>query len=1282
MRFIENGPTIPDELLDARDRGQVVFFCGSGVSVGAGLPDFFGLAEAAIRHLGAPDGSDACKVLKKAREIGNELTVTGLISADRVFDLLEREFTPDDIRGAVATCLAPRPDADLSAHRTLLRLARTPESRTQLVTTNFDRLFEKCGAKLATYQHPRLPGLSRHEILDGIVYLHGRVTNDYVGADGDGFVLSSSDFGYAYLSEGWATQFFRDVVRRYSVVFIGYSADDPPIHYLLEGFHRVGESTHGIYALQSEASEEVVKRWQYKGVEAIPYSGENGHSTLWKTLEQWAQRADDPDAWRRTAIHLAMDGPERLQPYQRGQLAHIVSTYEGVREFAGQKPPAEWLCVFDPQCRYGNPGRSDWSNSDSSVIDPFVLYGLDRDETPERTGEDNANRTRTTPADAWDAFAVNTLDRQDSSNRDSASLRGYYAGRVPQLPKRLDCLAKWIADVANQPAAVWWAARQKSLHPGIQSGIEWAIRHLHEKTITPAVLKSWRYLLEARRHIDESEREFLGKWYELKSEIDREGWSVAAIRQFTTITRPYVTADPALLSEPAPPTGDSELRLSDLVRLQVECPVPPDGADIPDEWLDPVIRGLRKNLELAVQLHEELEERLWIHTSPIILDDRPDIDHFQREHGLSGCVIQFASLFERLAKTDATKARSEYAAWPTNDDTVFCWLRLWAGGNLKLATPHAFCQVVRHLSDDAFWDSYHQRDLLLALAERWKELSKRSRKQLENRLLAGPAKRDTNEDPSYQERSAWHTLQCLRWLADNGCEFSFDVEQEITRLRSVSPKWEPECAKHAADSLEMRGGWVSTNTEHAALLCEPITSILPRALTLSGRAEDDALEERDPFAGLCVERPIRAIRGLNHAARKNDYPDWAWRKFLHSAGREKDKPRLSALVAERLSRIPDEAFVRLLPPTTSWLKKVTKSLSKHYPNSFDRVTSRLIDVLSIEPSSGRSNIAGTDRGRDWVMEAINSPAGQLAETIFSDSRLEAINDPIDPSATWLRQLASLLALNDDPRRHAITIVSRRLGWLHRIAADWADRNILSILDAGDEEDRESFWDGFLSNPHVRSPALYLRLKPGLLALAQRRGSPRDAHLQSLAEILLSGWITRNGDSAERLISNNEFRDSLLHGGDGLRSHTLWQIERRLRNKQQNSRNDWSPLTLELLQDVWPRQRVVKNPTMSARLCELLISSTDTFSALVDTVLPLLTRITRDIGLHFYLQSGRNNIIKAHPQRLLTLLYAILPDEVTDWPYGIWDTLEQIVAVENSLLSDAQFRELRRRWNSR
>ncbi len=63
MRFFQNGPSIPDDLLNARDKGRVVFFCGAGVSrARAELSDFFELAEAVIRRLGVPADSAAKKI--------------------------------------------------------------------------------------------------------------------------------------------------------------------------------------------------------------------------------------------------------------------------------------------------------------------------------------------------------------------------------------------------------------------------------------------------------------------------------------------------------------------------------------------------------------------------------------------------------------------------------------------------------------------------------------------------------------------------------------------------------------------------------------------------------------------------------------------------------------------------------------------------------------------------------------------------------------------------------------------------------------------------------------------------------------------------------------------------------------------------------------------------------------------------------------------------------------------------------------------------------------------
>jgi hypothetical protein len=322
MRFFVEGPWIPAELLVARDDGRVVFFCGAGVSrARAGLPDFFGLAQKVTETLGVSSGSPAKKLIEEACEIESRTGLTGLISADRIFGLLERDFLVKDIQAAVAQALRPSPTADLSAHRIILDLARGSDGKVRLVTTNFDLLFESCDSTLPSWRPPRLPDPQHHEDFEGIIHLHGRVDDNYIGSNGDGFVLSSSEFGRAYLSDAWATQFIRSILDRYFVVFVGYTADDPPVQYLLEALNRSLGSRAGVYAFQSGSStNDAESRWLHKGLQANAYNDEENHKALWDTLAAWAVRAQNPDAWYENTIQLAYKGPESLLPHERGQI--------------------------------------------------------------------------------------------------------------------------------------------------------------------------------------------------------------------------------------------------------------------------------------------------------------------------------------------------------------------------------------------------------------------------------------------------------------------------------------------------------------------------------------------------------------------------------------------------------------------------------------------------------------------------------------------------------------------------------------------------------------------------------------------------------------------------------------------------------------------------------------------------------------------------------------------------------------------------------------------------
>lgn len=1281
MRFIENGPSIPDELLIARDQGRVVFFCGAGVSrAKAGLPDFFGLAEKVTNKLGVTADSPALKILDEARRIESRTGVAGLISADRIFGLLERDFLTRDIQAAVASALKPDGSSDLSAHNTLLDLATTREGIVRLVTTNFDRLFEDCGRNLPSWHPPRLPDPSRAEDMHGIVYLHGKVMPDYGGAEGDGFVLSSSEFGRAYLSDGWATSFFRKIIERYVVVFLGYAADDPPVHYLLEALNKTAGRLEGVYAFQSGNTEDATSRWFHKGVEAIPYGESDGHSSLWRTLEAWAHRSRNPDQWHTEVIDKAKNGPAGLLPHERGQVAHVVSTIEGLKKFSegDEPPPAEWLCVFDPDRRYTKPGRSGDYQEPGPYVDPFDLYCIDSDTPPGKVDPEDYNTKREVPTGSWNAFAPNRFDRHNLRDDNFSSLRGHWASNIPRLPSRLGQMGVWISKVAGQPAAVWWAVRQHSLHPYIRSQIRWGLERSNQ-SIALEVRKAWRYLFE---HWEQDGGESRRDWYELEAEIVKDGWSRGVVRKYAVYSRPHLKVEHNLWGNAKPPDLSEETSFRKLIRLDVVYPDSAKNIDIPDEWAASVVAELRKNLEIALELETEIGGYGLDYINPIVAVDSQDGDQHGRSHGLSGAVISFSSVFERLMQIDLQTAKREFSKWINDDGTIFALLRIWAASKPELVPDDQFGVVIADVSDKAFWNSRHARDLLLTLSSRWNSLSIDTRIKIENRLLNGPTRWDREEVEHFKERHAWEIVNRLTWLSRNGCELQLDLKVETERLRASAPNWRPEYAEKAADSFETRGGWVKTETEHSALLAEPLASTLLKARELSGRRVD-VLVEHDPFAGLSADHPVRAFAALRMAAKQNDFPEWAWRTFLNSEARKSDKPKFVALIAEQLVRYSEDAIATFIRPATDWFLKISKVLAVQYPASFDRVMNTFIRTLATKPQNSASSIVRGNKEPDWTMEAINAPTGNVAQALSNHQSLEGLKIDEGFSPDWLGYVNALLALAGDMRRHALVICTHHLDWFYAIDPEWSEKNLLSFLESDDLEDRHAFWGGFFWGARVPNQKLYMRLKPYLLQLAKQGGITRRGHGEVLSGIILAGWGSFMEATSERCISSDELRDVLVHTDDEFRSRMLWQVERWSSETGDKAESNWASLLPVLLKDVWPRQKSVKSPTISARLCDLAFSNDDQFPILAEIVLPLLTKIGH--GHHMMLpnlRQSKDNIVDLYPRHTLSLLYAVLPDDVTAWPYGIEDTLMRIGEAESKLNTDKRYIELKRIWDSR
>lgn len=1263
MRFLADGVDIPDRLLWAHDEGRVVFFCGAGVSMGPNrLPGFVGLTQSVLADLRATAEDEAQLLFERIKAFDGQSELDGLITADRVFQLMEKSFTKPDINRAVAAALKPADDFDLSAHKTLLKLSRLPSGQTRLVTTNFDRLFEKANSKLRSSTRSSLPRIEYENVDWGIVHVHGCVSPNYAGPTSDGFVLSSSEFGNAYLSAGWARDFVSQILSSYVAVFIGYRADDPPIRYLLEGLQIEGGAPNDIFAFQASVNGQEALAWEEKGVVPIlyPKSGEHSHNTLWKSLEAWSTRAADPDRWRKRALNFARKEPATLKAHERGIVAHLVTSTGGARAFSrmSPKPPSEWLCVFDQRIRFGEPKPIDGPFTDSKVIDPFSVYNIDSDPPPIEPNDKFAPKQARIPRAVWSALEPTDEDRIGLEDYQIPCLRGHRSSEAARLPLRLSYLANWIANSAKEPACVWWAGRQEHIHKEILDAVPHRFTDATMSSVIKCIWQAWQEIMEYHDMGGVRSNDI----YSIHHEIGRSSWHPTTVRNYAEAWTPKLTQSMWQLSS-IPPNKASRKRLVSYEPQYIQVANSP--LEVPDAYLKPLLRHLSIALEKVCDLENRYSGGDQAFCSIEQDDDREGYDA-DRNHSLSGHVLHFVSLFRRLADIDPSAAFDLIQLWP-DKDLLFRRLKIWGLGNLSIAPATEFASLLYGISKEDFWPFHGNRDLLLGLARRWADLSDAERLKLERRIKHGPPRRGHLSTEENRKYSAHQRLRRLIWMHEQGCTFSFDIHRYKATLLADCPGWKDEWAESAAESHDGRSGMVKTEADWAALRNTPIERILEE-VAKHEKGGDGFLTDYRPFVGLSDDVPLRALAALNHARKIGESASKYWSSFLGREARRDDSIRFKVLIAGRLSQLSDDDFDAISNTASRWYRDNGADVNAGSAIIFERLWSAFLNILRIEGRAAMSSLVRSGDRIDWSSEAINSTAGHLAELLMNHPPLATMqtSDEFDPG--WLNKVEQLLNLPGDPARYALVTYCFRVGWFHAHAAEWTEQNLLSPLNADPSSPNYQACIAALMRNPIPSANLFVFLKPHLLKMVSQTQFTENQHVQTLSGFLLAGWHSIN-DDGHRYVSNEQLEEALLYSSEAFRRALLWHL------KRWSEGDEWQGAVHDILKSAWPRHKKIRTPAISARLFEIAISETKYFKEVAEIVAGLAVPLT---DVNFYCPSLRdyeNSSALAHPSALLDLLHAVLP---RDRPIGLHDTeawLKAIVERDPSLRNNAKYREL-------
>jgi hypothetical protein len=189
MRF--HDVDLPQMVIDAQKRGELVLFAGAGVSMDApsSYPNFLDLAT----ELGGP-----------AYPIEDHELI------DRYLGRLVEKGIP--VHERVKTRLSDPASRPNHLHESIVRLFGSIDA-IRIVTTNFDNHF--LGAAQTVFgsgpEVYRAPALPLGDDFKGIVHLHGSVLDD-----AKKLVLTDADFGRAYLTQGWARRFVQQLFSKFA----------------------------------------------------------------------------------------------------------------------------------------------------------------------------------------------------------------------------------------------------------------------------------------------------------------------------------------------------------------------------------------------------------------------------------------------------------------------------------------------------------------------------------------------------------------------------------------------------------------------------------------------------------------------------------------------------------------------------------------------------------------------------------------------------------------------------------------------------------------------------------------------------------------------------------------------------------------------------------------------------------------------------------------------------------------------------------------------------------
>nr|WP_237684442.1 SIR2 family protein [Pseudaminobacter soli] len=1124
----------------------------------------------------------------------------------------------NSVREAVAALVTSGRRANFTPHADLLDLSRGPDGHPRIVTTNFDTIFERVWYRRTRQRLPSsagqgMPTVGSHDFT-GALHLHGRVTDRQHRLTETDLVLTSADFGEAYMRSGWASRIVYDLLRRYTLVLVGYSADDPPMRYMLEATEQGRLNFPDLkpaYALVADPNGDsggIREAWRGKGLQPLIYPAPgHDHSALYRTLNAWAEMVRDPLAWseaelaRIAAVRYAESSADDCAKF-----AFLTSEISSAAAAARSAADPAWVEALH------NDGQNpdDWT---------YIAWFRDRLQS--------AVVARYAAA-ANDAFKLRIARAVDFLLRSRQE-------PLPELYGRF-----WLLFV------------QANLRPGpspyggIREGAAVTTNRIQAivAALEPRLRVERRFSLHEPDE-PEAEPRNIHDLAHFRFRTSERDWQRRLERwpQDTRAEERLILALDRALSEACELATDAGLNQADGDLMSFDLAF----VHAPEEGEGLIEPGDRH----AGQ---------WRLNQPDAHNDR-----------FAPLVRLMTGLWRRLAARDPHRATRIATGWAERDEMIFKRLGAWAATVTDVGPSKSIEDYLRRTTRPRYWSSDNTAELVRFYCRRWNSLAERTRKQIEDVILAGLPPEIVRRFARPVDRAYTRALYTARELArirTAGGRLSRKASDRLTALYAEFPNLPREVPILAHLYNPSWSGW-GLSADIRVLDEVADNRLLERAEAFETNSR---LEQADLWRVFAKSEPARAFAALVDAQAKGQFPAHRWEPLLGL---------YAYLETERPAGLPDiiAVLAALAPVAAAELNPLSHLLSRiverHAASTgeplFPAILALWDQLLPVSATIDDEN----DRTRPFSEAILSHPLAGLAEslvTMQSHVDREAGGGFADQFAGRFEALIALPARAGIIARGALM---RQLPFLHWLAPVWVEEHLFTaLLEESDEA--LNLMSVVARSVAPQYPVLFNRLKAAIFRALEHESTDDPVREHLSGAVVGAAFAVIEGREGFEL-TNVECRRTLTRMPNSVLSRMAWELGSLLRNEPDLGAKAayWERAVEPFLTGYWPNDVSARTAEVSENLARLPALAGDAFEQAVDVILGLVRPIGR-YELRFALGLDEvDDLIARYPRAALRLIVSML-DRDAPPPSDITEVIQALLDANPTIAAEPAFWRLR------